>query len=250
MRPDPIVKVKHSSKQAPAASAGAISKHFDWADITFDAGKGIVLLRQKWKYTWQANLSSFARWTPAEKRSFHSKAEEQIWSLWNRKAVAQMRVEAAAPQLSRDLVEKCRGRWPEIVFDVQWVTEAPHWSVTVEKRAREMQYDPSQKRSRLMLPRAHVNWDTRTANFYQSSLAPGLARNPVTREPFNTKFNTPAHEFGHFLQNRDEYEDDLSPPDLNSLMYIGEKLRSRHFDAIKKALSEMLPGCVFTIVVK
>jgi len=254
MRPDPIVKVKHSSKQAPAASAGSISKHFDWADVTFDADKGIVLLRQKWKYIWRADLSSFARWTPAEKRAFHDKAEKQIWSLWNRKAVIQARAEAAAPAATKALLERLKGKWPEIVFDVQWVTESPQWIVTVSKEGRSPRFDPLLGRQRPMLPRANVNWETREAQLYQISLDPGVTRHPVTKEPFSTNFNTVAHEFGHFLKNRDEYTapgtEEPSRFELESLLNIGDKLRSRHFEAVTKALSEMVPGCVFTVVVK
>ena len=253
MRPDPIVKVKHLSKQAPTASTGSLSKHFDWADITFDADKGIVLLRQKWKYIWQAKYP-FSHWKAEEKRAFHERAEEQIWSLWNRKALVHVRAESAAPPATKSLIERLKGRWPEIIFDVQWVTESPQWNVVVSKEGRSLRFDPVQKIMRPMLPNAHVNWETREAQLYQISLEPGVARHPVTNERFNTNFNTVAHEFGHFLKNVDEQGDPSKggfiEADLASLMNIGDQLRIRHFEAIKGALSSMIPGCTFAVVVK
>jgi len=255
MRPDPIVKVKHSSKQAPAASTGSVSKHFDWADITLDPEKSIVLVRQKWKYIWVADNPS-ERWTAVEKRNFHRRAEDLIWRAWNRKAILQMTVGASAPAASKALAERVNGRWPTIVFDIEWVTESPQWTVTVKKEGRTFKMDTDIGKKRLMLPRASVDWGTRTANLFLISLEPGVARHPVTRLPFNSNYNTPAHEFGHFLQNEDEYR--KTPPDrgfdakedLDSIMYMGDKLRARHFESLRKSLSEMVPGCAFVVVVK
>lgn len=253
MRPDPIVKLKHSSKRPPVASAGSAFKHFAWADITIDADKAVVLLRQKWKYIWEVKDDRYQAWTIAEKRTFHHRAEELIWRSWNRKAIVQITVGASAPASSKALAERLKGRWPTIMFDIEWVTESPQWTVTVKKEGRKSGIDTNTGKERMLLPRAKVDWGLQTATFYLIDLEPGLARHPVTRQPFNSNYNTPGHEFGHFLQNEDEYTKEkfqASKVDLDSIMNIGNTLRTRHFEALRQSLSEMVPGCSFVVVVK
>jgi hypothetical protein len=190
-----------------------------------------------------------------EKVDFHKKAETLIWTAWNRKAEVQMILGASASVEAKAIADRLKGRWLKLSFDIQWVTQSPQWGVTVIKRGRKMGYDPNLKTNRPLLPRAEVDWETRSATLFLSDLNPGVARHPETHKNFNTNFVTPAHEFGHFLQNPDEYSysDKLKGDpqrDLDSIMNIGNKLRQRHFESVSNALREMVAGCRFDVLVK
>ncbi len=81
---------------------------------------------------------------------------------------------------------------------------------------------------------------------YTPALAPYRTRNAAGDR--RTGFRSTPHEFGHTLNNPDEYEagsPNLGDPD--SLMNVGRDVRARHLTLVIGTLNRLVPACRFSL---
>jgi hypothetical protein len=54
-----------------------------WCTIDIDTEAGKVVVIERWQYVWNVASARVPRWTLAEKRAFHARAEREIWNAWS-----------------------------------------------------------------------------------------------------------------------------------------------------------------------
>ena len=164
-------------------------------------------------------------WTYAERRAFHHALDTQVLGLWSNRI--RLRTEGSG--------ELCRAHSTvEVEFDVRWALSNPHWRVDVRKMPPGS--DPTTFISNVEPDQRRIHLDTADVEAYHPRNAAGQRR----------RFLALPHEFGHTMDNPDEYGA-RSPHliDTDSVMNIGRLVRDRHVRALIDELNLMVPDCTF-----
>lgn len=203
-------------------------------DLHIEADRGTILIRQKWKYKWLVSARS-TRWSYPEKRRYHHKADNMIWSSWGRHFELKVEGTSSFARKHRDT------RW-DVNFDIQWVLLKEHWKVEVTKYPSNHQGHPTSR----------VRWGERLI-ILDTKDTRARKRNRGGRDYYQP---TLTHEFGHAVGNSshpdahshgDEYRSTSNNfRDKNSLMNVGSELRDRHLDFILRELNTMIPDATFS----
>ena len=94
--------------------------------------------------------------------------------------------------------------------------------------------------------RPNVTFGTRFINMYTPALVSYSTRNAAGAR--RTGFRATPHEFGHTLNNPDEYEAiSANLADADSLMNIGHQVRARHLRLVIGTLNKLVPACKFSL---
>ena len=189
-----------------------------------------LFFQQKWRYDWRLWTGVTAPWTYTEKQRFHRRVDLSIWRVWSNRY-------RVYPRGTHEIVHKFGVGGMLINFDVMWtVSGSFHWSVKAFKvPAGSTPTSPH---------RSNVVFSKRTMELNTADVTPRGAGNSAGVSTSN--FETPAHEFGHTFDNRDEYvagSPHLS--DTNSLINIGHIIRARHVRLIIAAMDTMISGVRF-----
>jgi outer membrane protein OmpA-like peptidoglycan-associated protein len=196
-----------------------------WAEIDLDLTAGRVFVQQRWKYEWTVVPPARA-WTYAERRAFHHTLDTQVWGLWSNRILLR----------TNGTHDLCRTHpRVEVEFDVRWVLNDPHWQVDVRKMPPGS--NPTTFISNVEPDQRRIHLDTADVDAYRPQNAAGQ------RRPFRAL----PHEFGHTMDNPDEYGA-RSPHlvDTDSVMNIGRLVRERHVHALIVELNRMVPDCTFS----
>jgi hypothetical protein len=208
---------------------GHVVKRLPWCVIDIDTTLGRIFFQQSWKYDWSVR-PPMADWTLAEKRTFHNSVDRQIWASWsNRVRLGVSGASAIARRFAPTGVT--------INLDVRWVLRDGHWDVTVWKmRPGEFEHSTVDFAARKIVLNTNTATSTRNAC---NAASPAVCR---------PGFRSSTHEFGHTIDNSDEYTA-TSPhlADNQSIMNIGQQLRDRHFNTIVRELNTMIPGVTFSV---
>lgn len=219
-----------------------VTQDTSWCTIDIDTQAGKIVLQERWQYVWLLHSPRMTRWTLAEKRAFHARAEREIWNAWSNRAF--LRVEG-----SSDFAKRFRGREVPVFVDVRWVVGKPHWTVHVTKVSKD-QFVKSQ----VLWTARKLSLDSNDFSARETCFGPPKSA-CVTQMPI-------AHEFGHTMGNigkvhgnpSDEYSDGsggrkVSPywPDIHSLMHRGSQLRERHFEHLMTELYGLIPDTSFAV---
>jgi hypothetical protein len=204
-----------------------------WCVIDIDTSTGRVFLQQRWNYTWVVR-PPMALWTPAEKSSFHKKADHSIWNAWSNKA--KLKVTGTAK-----FARTFNGKGLPINLDIRRVTAKHHWLVNVTKVPTGAFVTSS------------VRWNSRQINLDTNDFATRKFSHSTV--PRKTQQVPVAHEFGHaagntsVLNRGDEYKS-TSPHvnDQGSILHSGNQLRARHFLTILEEMNKMIPNCTFSVL--
>jgi len=57
---------------------GNVKQDTSWCDIDIDTAAGKIVATERWQYVWKVQSPQMTRWTLAEKRAFHARAEREI----------------------------------------------------------------------------------------------------------------------------------------------------------------------------
>ena len=206
-----------------------------WCTIDIDTEAGKVVVIERWQYVWNVASARVPRWTLAEKRTFHARAEREIWNAWSNRA--HLKVEG-----SSDFAKRFRGREIPVFMDIRWVLAKPHWTVEVMKIP-----DDGFIRSKVPWGSQTIRLDT---NDFKTRTTCFGADKPlcVSQIPI-------AHEFGHTLgsvrdamANLDEYRKQSEHgADVHSIMHRGSQLRDRHFEQLLTELYDLIPETSFSV---
>lgn len=220
-----------------------IERKLTWCVIDLDTKAGFVFLQLRWQYVW-AVQGTLPAWTLKEKRHFHNTADRAIWASWSNRVTLNV---AGTSSFARTFAT----RPVTVNLDVRWVTNDPHWNVTVTKIPADA------------LATSSVQWNARTITLDSNDIVP-RERCLVAAGPVATPGGSPpmvcykqipvAHEFGHaagntaVLSRGDEYHAGHShEADATSMMNIGNDLRNRHFTTIVDELNQMVPNTTFSV---
>lgn len=210
-----------------------------WGVIDLDTREGRIFFQQDWHYNWLLR-PPLADWTIQEKRYFHNTLDRQVWGRWSMRIRFPVRLTpgvASPSATARELIARVGARGVPINFDVHWVLGPGHWQVNVTKIAHGDSV------------RSNVNFTTRIINLDTEDFIPHDVETDGGVAGHN--FLTAPHEYGHTLDNPDEYTND-SPnlADTSSTMNIGNQIRPRHLHLIVDTLNTMLPGVTFSAPVR
>jgi hypothetical protein len=195
-----------------------------WGVVDMDTSEGRVFVQQDWYYVWRVEPPA-RRWTLADQRQFHNTLDRQIWRQWSDRL-------RLYPSGAHDLARRFGARGMRLTFDIRWVTRPGHWTVNVRKLVPGGSY------------RSNVSFATRVIELDSNDLTPHNVANAAHQG--TTGFRTGPHEFGHTMQNPDEYNHgSANLADTHSVMNIGQQLRSRHVQLIVDALRRLVPVCTF-----
>lgn len=220
-----------------------VVRKLPWCEIDLDTNTGFVFLQLRWQYTWVAAAGQSA-WTLQQKRNFHNSADRAIWASWSNRVTLSV---AGTSSFARAFAT----RPVTINLDVRWVTNNPHWTVTVTKIAAGTTATSS------------VVWNARTITLDSEDVVPRERCLPAAGPPATAGGPAPlacykqipvAHEFGHsagntvILSRGDEYHTGHThEADAPSMMNIGNELRNRHFATIVDELNRMVPNTTFSV---
>lgn len=209
---------------------GHVTSSQPWGDIDIDTTRGRIFFQQKWRYNWNLYPGVTAVWTQREREEFHRRVDVSIWRVWSNIYSLQVNgTHAFARRFAPSGVP--------INFDVRWTPRGSfHWTVTA--------YKVPPGSTPTSPHRSNVNFGGRTMELNTADVRPRGAGNAAGAS--TSSFETPAHEFGHTLDNRDEYNAG-SPHlgDTDSLINIGHLIRNRHIRLIIGALNRMIPDVSF-----
>ncbi len=197
----------------------------DWAVVDLDTVGGRVFCQQRWQYEWLV-VPPARGWTYAERRAFHHALDSQVWGIWSNRIL--LRTEGTN--------DFCRTHpTVEVEFDIRWVLSNPHWSVDVRKMPPGS--NPTTFISNVEPSKGQIHLDTADLASYRPQNAAGERRT----------FRALPHEFGHTMENPDEYVA-RSPHlvDTDSIMNIGRQIRERHVRLLLAELDRMIDHCRFT----
>jgi hypothetical protein len=216
-----------------------IVRNETWGTVDLDTDKGRVFVRQDWHYIWQI-APPMKTWTHAEEQAFHQAVDRMIWGQWS--AQARIRIQRdvlAKPSAHDHVLGKFSKGTLSLTFDIRQVRGRGHWEATVTK------VTPVGKKHR-----AEVKTETRQIFLFSTDQQLLTAKRMEGDPEANKRFSVPAHEFGHTLENLDEYRDKHPEfNDVKSIMNIGRQLRPRHLQLICETLGTMIPGYAFTPVI-
>jgi hypothetical protein len=206
-----------------------VVKQLPWCVIDIDTTHGRVFLQERWKYTWEVQ-PPMADWTLAEKRAFHNSVDRQIWASWSSRV--RLSVTGAG-----HLVRRFSRHGVPINLDVRWVLHHEQWNVTVRKLVPGLF-----AHSTVDFAARRIELNTNTATVTRD------ACNAATPAVCRPGFRSSTHEFGHTLENRDEYTAGSAfLADDRSIMNVGQQLRERHFATIVRELNTMIHGVTFAV---
>lgn len=199
-----------------------------WAVIDLNTTEGRVWVQEDWQYTWTV-MPGARPWTIEQKRHFHNTLDRQVWANWSDR----VKIRVAG---DHDLARRFGTHGMRLTFDIHWVTKPGHWSVSVRKMPPGS--DPTSFISNVTFSTRKIELDSADLDSYEPQNAAGQSR----------RFFAGPHEFGHTMDNPDEYNAD-SPQlaDTDSIMNIGNQLRPRHLHLIEDALHGLVPACTFTV---
>lgn len=208
---------------------GHVVKKLDWCEIDIDTTKGRIFLQQRWKYDWKVRLGQNA-WTPSQRRKFHNSVDKQIWKAWSNRVRLNVTGDGG-------FAKRFRSRGIPIDLDVKWVLKDQQWDVTVWKLPKGV------------FEHSTVNFGTRKIKLNTNTATKERrACNRATPKVCREGFRSATHEFGHTLDNDDEYGSDSAHfADSRSILNIGQQLRVRHFNTIINALNTMMKDVTFSI---
>jgi len=201
-----------------------------WGAVDLDEHLGRVFVQQTWHYHWMEQGGS-TPWTVEEKRNFHRELDHQIWGMWSNR----LRLRIIGMTV---LARRFSAAGIPINFDIRWVRAGGNWQVNAHK------LPPGTAMANAYRP--NVTFGTRIINMYTPALAPYRTRNAAGDR--RTGFRSTPHEFGHTLNNPDEYEagsPNLGDPD--SLMNVGRDVRARHLTLVIGTLNRLVPACRFSL---
>jgi hypothetical protein len=200
-------------------------RHPLWGVVDLDTQNGRVFVQEEWRYVWHVEAGARA-WTLSERRLFHHTADAHIWGRWSDR----LRVR---PSGTHPLAHAHRNL--PVEFDIRWVLRGGQWTVHVTK------IHPGGAS-----PRSYVDFPARTIHLDTLDVVPhGVVNDAHQSRPH---FYTIPHEFGHTLPERggsaapidDEYNAGHAfLADTDSLMNIGNHVRSRHIQAVVDELNQM-----------
>lgn len=213
----------------------SLLKKTERMDIYLEESRGIILIREKWKYNWLNDRRTTA-WTYFQRRDFHKKVDDLIWKNWG----SHFKVKTKG---TSDFAKKFSSKPLILNFDIEWVIQNAHWNVNVTK----------------IIPNSfmtsNVEWNNRVVNL-DTEDTKLILKEELGHKKF---FQYPAvHEFGHAIGNSlfskkgmhgDEYKIDSGFKfDKSSVMNVGNQLRNRHIDYILSQLNSAIPNVSFYVV--
>ena len=202
-----------------------VTKEETWARLDIDTDKASIIVIERWKYNFLPGPDGKA-WTTNEQKTFHAAVFKQVTSTWNYKW--RLDVRGTAPFARKH-------KHAYVNFDIRRVDTDQHWTVDVRKMPPGS--NPTSFISNVDRPALKINLDSADLDSYTPTNDAGKSH----------KFRAVPHEFGHtFPGVEDEYiagAADLA--DTNSIMNIGNEIRSRHLKPILDSLNTMIPDCEF-----
>ena len=183
----------------------------DRMDIYLEENRGIILVRQRWRYNWL--VKDATEWTYQQKTDFHRKADDIIWKIWGNKFKIRTRG-------TSDLAKK----FAEVARDALSPRSNIHWN------AREINIDT---KDTILTHRGN--------NKYQF---------PIAHEFGHTIGNSiyALRSIGSKNPRGDEYNSSLEFRfDKDSIMNVGNKLRDRHLEYILNILNTSVIDTKFYI---
>jgi hypothetical protein len=202
-----------------------VTAHPGWADVDVNVETANIFCQQRWRYTWLV-VAPASTWTLRERRRFHQTLDRQIWGRWSVGVRLNVRGNHAFAR---------RHSTARVSFDVRWSLSNQHWDVSVRKLPAGS--DPTTFISNVHFGRRQIELDSADVRSYRPQNAAGARR----------EFEALPHEFGHTMDNPDEYvagSGELA--DTDSIMNIGRRIRARHLQLLITVLEGALPGCTFT----
>src|SRR5579884_2345535 len=199
-----------------------------WGTVDIDTRTGVIFIQESWFYSWQILGARIPNWTYQEKRIFHNRLDQEIWGRWSSHFA--IRVSGTS-----SFAHAFASKPLKLEYDIHWVLHGGNWHVNAYKVPRGA--SPSVYRS-------NVIFASRTINLYSLIFTPYEAANDAgaTRRGFLAG----PHEFGHTLENPDEYlRNSRYLSDTDSLMNIGHEVRVRHLHLILETLNTMIPRTEF-----
>ena len=224
-----------------------ILKKYDMFDIYIEPKRKVITVLQKWKYNWLDG--NYGPWTYSQKKEFHDEADKVIWSQWSGKYFAVSVLKSIENDLNGSLIKTYDRNRFTINFDIQWVLTNAHWTVNVTKS------NPGHFNS-------HVSHNNKEIHLSFLDIY-----DDISDPECNLMQNVLSHEFGHVIDNRDEYDtkymskdnlayyakfpNELSKrlkyyDDYSSRMNIGNELRDRFVQPLEDILNTMVHGVSFS----
>jgi hypothetical protein len=220
-----------------------VVRKLNWCEIDLDTNTGAVFIQLRWQYVW-AVQGALPAWTLQQKRHFHNSADRAIWASWSNRVTLSV---AGTSSFARAFAT----RPVTVELDVRWVTNNPHWTVTVTKIPANATATSS------------VQWTAHTITLDSNDIVPRERCVPAAGPPATPGGSGPmacfkqipvAHEFGHaagntgVLNRGDEYNaGHANEADATSMLNIGNELRNRHFTTILEELNRMVPNTTFSV---
>jgi|GEM_PF-6050508 len=199
-------------------------------DIYIEPARKAIVIRQRWKYNWLSE-PPLDFWTYEERRKWHHKADDIIWSNWSNKFSVYSFTHSGK-------FKELDGVTFKVEFDIEWVLDNPHWTVNVHKTLPFRNFN------------SNVNWSNQNINLSSIDLDDVVRDNVYSQITFN-------HEFGHTFLNDEEYGPEWGNPkispyrdDKRALMNIGNELRDRYFILIEEQLNKWFKEVEFLIELK
>jgi hypothetical protein len=241
-------------KRTPTKMSHIVSRQ-PWGVIDLDTTAGRIFFQQEWFYTWALFNATVPPWTLHQKRFFHNTLDRQIWSRWSNRVKLQV---VGATPFARHFARS----GVSINFDIKWVLRPGHYAVTVRKMPAGS--DPTTFISFVNFGARHIELDSADLTAYHPANEAG---NSAAGD-----FFAGPHEFGHTLDNPDEYNavttalnqmDFSSIPlslqslarlaraaavlaDTDSIENVGRQVRPWHLQLIIDTLNTMTPGVTWS----
>jgi hypothetical protein len=232
-------------------STDLVRRETSWCTIYLNTTSGNVHVVQRWLYQFTV-APGLPPWTDDEKTNFHYALTSAVGGTWDSQTPVGNSPDPIVQQIINLLrkpsnvrigvsgtgavAQRFSSTGLDVDFDIVLTSTSPQWRVTLQKLT---QWAHSQ-----------VDWTARTIQLNSLGNNPrGACQAGPGAACVPTGFVTNRHEFGHTLQNDDEYT--VSSPsrsDLGSIMNIGTGVRPRHLSFVTTQLNSMVPGCVFRAV--
>ena len=202
-----------------------------WGTVDLNVVTGDVLVREDWRCRWLLWPGTRSLWTYPERRATHARIDRAVWAIWRHRLSIAVKPKSGSPSPPFG----CSAR---VSFDVPWTLHRGHWTVTVWKMPRGS--------APTALHRSFVDPAWHTIGLDTADLTPRVAANAAGASTLD--FVTPPHEFGHTMDNPDEYN--AGSPFLHdsaSLINIGREVRRRHLHLLLDVLARMAPQWTFSL---
>jgi hypothetical protein len=214
---------------------GHVTSNETWASFDLNTTSGQIFIQEDWFYDWNLWPGVTAGWTYPQKKSIHTRINNQIWGAWSN------RIKLGVGGTS-DFARRFAGKPLPVNFDVRWDIKLPaHWRVKIWKMPTGA--GPTN------LHRSFVDHDNHIIELNTADIAPRGAGNSAGVG--TTNFITSPHEYGHTLGSPTSFPGDEYGPgathlaDTKSMMNIGQQLRRRHLADIIRVMNKLIPGTTF-----